>query len=133
MNACFCFKQKHLMSSYYYYYIYIALPMCLQAGIQVRFTMIYIQFILDKFFFCDDSSCFMLLWPVFCCPSFQVESGWGMMLITPDRRVDPCLHNGHPPRPQLPPTHSNCVPGRAATIHRGTTAPRYLCSRCTEP
>ena len=35
----------------------------------------------------------------------------GYMLFTPDRRVDPCLHSGHPPRPQLPPSHSNWVPG----------------------
>ena len=35
-------------------------------------------------------------------PTVLMESGWGVTLITPDRRVDPCLHIGHPPRPQLP-------------------------------
>ena len=44
-------------------------------------------------------------------PTVLTVSGWGIMLITPDRRVDPCLHSGHSPRPQLPPTHSNWVLG----------------------
>ena len=81
--------------------------------ISVRFTM-HIQPSVDKpilqlitVLFC----CFELL-PGFPCPVIQVESGWRQnMLFTPDRRADPCLHSGHPARPQLPPAHSNWVPG----------------------
>ena len=43
----------------------------------------------------------------FPCLLIQVESGWGVPLHTPDRRVDLCLHSGHPPRPQLPPGSSS--------------------------
>ena len=35
-------------------------------------------------------------------PTILMKSSWGVMLLTPDRRVDHCLHSGHPPRPQLP-------------------------------
>ena len=51
--------------------------------------------------------CYLDLLPGFPCPVIQLESGWGISLHTPDRRVDPCLHSGHPPRPQLPPAHAN--------------------------
>ena len=48
-------QRNYSCNNYYYiFYIYIALPMCLQAGIQVRFTMIYVQFNLDNFFLLHD-------------------------------------------------------------------------------
>ena len=81
--------------------------------ISVRFTM-HIQPSVDKTILqlITVLFCYFELLPGFPCPVIQVESGWRQnMLFTPGRKVDPCLHSGLPPRPQLPPTHSNLVPG----------------------
>ena len=87
---------------------------CQRQAFRCGLQWTYVQFKLDRLLLSCWLPCsFHVIWcfqPLCFCPVVQMESGWGMMLHTPDRRVDLCLHSGHPPRPQLPPTHSNWVP-----------------------
>ena len=51
-----------------------------------------------------ESDCLMLIWPILFCPAIQ--SGWSMCCSPQTGGWTLWQHSGHPPRPQLPPTHS---------------------------